>query len=75
MPPSMSTAKRTIGDELEHETLAAAIRWEAEAAVEHIPARLFDLVGFQTLVDLLVGEMTAALRHVADGYHALDGVV
>jgi len=64
-----------IGDEIWHEPLHEAIRYEAEATVEHIPARLLLLIGFDHAVDLIVHEMTAVLRRVGDRYEAIDGVL
>jgi hypothetical protein len=64
-----------IGDEIWHEPLHEAIRYEAETTVEHIPARLLALIGFDHAVDLVVREMTAVLRRVGDSYEAIDGVI
>lgn len=41
----------TIGDEIWHEALDDAIRWEAEATVEHMPARLLQLIGRDQALD------------------------
>ena len=65
----------TIGDEIWHEALDDAIRWEAEATVEHMPARLLQLIGRDQALDLVVKEMTAALREIGDRYQAIDGVL
>jgi hypothetical protein len=64
-----------IGDEIWHETLADAIRSEAQATIEHIPARLLALIGREQALDLVVEEMTAALLKVGDRYEAIDNVL
>ena len=63
-----------VGAEIWHEPLSEAIRSEAEGTVEHIPARLLALIGRKRAIELVVEEMTAALRQVGDRYEAIDGV-
>ena len=64
-----------IGDKIWHEPLHEAIRHEAEATVEHLPARLLALIGRDDAVDLIARDMTAALRQIGDSYQAIDGVL
>jgi hypothetical protein len=64
-----------VGNEIFHESLAAAIHTEAEATVESNPCWLLDLLGCAAAVDLVAAAMTAALHAVGDRYQAVDGVI
>jgi hypothetical protein len=45
-----------IGDDIWHEVLGEAIRWEAEPTIEHIAPRLLQLLGRDRGVEKLVGD-------------------
>lgn len=64
-----------VGNEIFHESLAAAIHTEAEATVESNPCWLLELLGSAVAVDVVAAAMTAALHTVGDRYQAVDGVV
>jgi hypothetical protein len=66
-----------LGDEIWQQSLADAIRAEAETIADYADPDLLPLPGQAGRVavrDRIVAEMTAALRHVGDTYTAPDGI-
>ena len=66
-----------LGDEIWQQSLADAIRAEAQTIAEHAGPDLLRLSGQADRValrDRLIAEMTAALRHAGDTYTAPDRV-
>jgi hypothetical protein len=66
-----------IGDEIWQQSLADAIRAEAETIAHYADPNLFPLPGQAGRVavrDRIDAEMTAALRHAGDTYTAPDGI-
>jgi hypothetical protein len=66
-----------LGDEIWQQSLADAIRDEAETIADYVDPDLLPLSGQAGRVAVrkrIVAEMTAALRHVGDTYTAPDGI-
>ena len=71
-------ASYDVGDEIWQESLAEAIHAEAETIAGYAGSDLLqssDQAQRNALRDLIVGEMTAALVSVGEGYRAPDGVL
>ena len=66
-----------LGDEIWQQSLADAIRAEAETIADHAGTDLLPLsgpAGRVALRDRVIAEMTAGLRHAGDTYTAPDGI-
>jgi hypothetical protein len=66
-----------IGDEIWQQSLADAIRAEAETIADYVDPDLLPRsgqAGRVAVCDRVVVEMTAALRHAGDTYTAPDGI-
>jgi hypothetical protein len=63
-----------LGDEIWQQSLAHAIRAEAETIADYAGPDLLHLAGRVTLRDRVIAEMTAALQHAGDTYTAPDRI-